>query len=165
MASLFVPSCSQELQMAKPVESRLGPSCCIVCADCGAILSLADVVRIVYSKRHKTVECPSARPSVCLSPRSTAASAAAASGFAAEVGRLYSRYRSIAAAAARHAGRVNFGPTARRSSVLVMTYRSVILVLCPIRLKAVWLRSSVTACLAVCDGSWRLWDHRTAVRV
>ena len=29
-----------------------------------------------------------------------------------------SRYRSIAAAAARHAGRVNFGPTVRRSNIL-----------------------------------------------
>ena len=53
----------------------------------------------------------SVRSSVCLSRRSTAA--AAAGGFAAEVGRG-SRYRSIAAAAARYAGRVNIGPTARR---------------------------------------------------
>jgi len=40
-------------------------------------------VRIVCSKRHKAVECPSVRRSICLSRRSTAAAAAA--GFAAEV--------------------------------------------------------------------------------
>ena len=138
----------------------------IVCADSGAILSLADVVRIVYSKRHKTVECPSVRPSVCLSldPQRHQQQQQRPADLLLRSD-AYSRYRLIAAAAARHAGRVNFGPTARRSSVLVMTYRSVILFLCRIRLKAVWLRSSVTACLAVCDGSWRLWDHRTAVRV
>ena len=32
-----------------------------------------------------------------------------------------SRYRSITAAAARHAGRVNFGPTVRRSNLLVFS--------------------------------------------
>ena len=42
-------------------------------------------VRIVCDKRRKTVECPSARLSVCLSRRSAAA--AAAGGFAAAVGR------------------------------------------------------------------------------
>jgi len=59
----------------------------------------------------KIVKCPSVR----LSRRSTAA--AAAGGFAAEVGR---RYRSIAAAASRLAGRVNFGSTVRRSNILVL---------------------------------------------
>ena len=36
-------------------------------------------------KSHIMAECPSVRPSVCLSRRSTATAAAAASGFAAEV--------------------------------------------------------------------------------
>jgi len=63
---------------------------------------------------------PSAHPSVRLSLRSTAA--AAAGGFAARVVRGQQIcYRSIAAAAARHTGRVNFGPTVRRSGVLVST--------------------------------------------
>jgi len=44
-------------------------------------------VRIARGKRHATVGCPSVRPSVCLSRRSTAAAAAAGGGFAAEVGR------------------------------------------------------------------------------
>jgi len=35
-----------------------------------------------------------------------------------------SRYRPIAAAAARHAGRVNFGPTARRSGVIIVNDRA-----------------------------------------
>ena len=33
-----------------------------------------------------------------------------------------SRYRSIAAAAARHAGRVNVGATVRRSNILVYVF-------------------------------------------
>jgi len=49
----------------------------------------------------------SVRPSVCLSRRETAA--AVAGGYSAEVG-TGSRYRSIAAAAARRADRVNIGP-------------------------------------------------------
>ena len=57
----------------------------------------------------------SVRLSVSLSRRSTAATAIG--GFAAErfAGR---RYRSIAAAAARHVGRVNRGPGVRRSNIL-----------------------------------------------
>ena len=66
----------------------------------------------ICGKRHKTVECLS----VCLYRRLTAA--AAAGGFAVEVG-PGCRYRSTAAAAARHAGRVNFSPTVRRSNILV----------------------------------------------
>ena len=44
--------------------------------------TVCHAVRAVCGKRHETVECPSVRPSVCLSCRSTAA-AAAAGGFAA----------------------------------------------------------------------------------
>jgi len=56
-----------------------------------------------YGKRHKTIECPSVRPPVCLSRRSKAAMAVG--GFAAEVG------RGSAADIDRYAGHVNFGPT------------------------------------------------------
>ena len=60
------------------------------------------------------VQCPSFRPSiVCVSRQST--TSAAAGGYAAEVGRgPLGTYRSIAAAAVRHAGRVNAGLPARR---------------------------------------------------
>jgi len=64
------------------------------------------------------VKRSSVRPSVCLSRWSTAA--AAAVGFAAEVGRGQQILIDEAAAAARHAGRVNFvGSTVRRSNILV----------------------------------------------
>ena len=55
-------------------------------------------------KRRRTVKCPPACLSVCLSLPSTA-SATAAGGFATEVGRR--QQISIDAAAERHAGRVN----------------------------------------------------------
>jgi len=73
-------------------------------------LSDCYAVRIVCGKRYKTVECPS----VCLSQRSDSRSR-----FAAEVWRG-SRYRSIAATAARNAGRVNFGPLVRRSDIVAV---------------------------------------------
>ena len=56
-------------------------------------------------------------PSVCLSRQSTAA--AAAGGFAAEVGRSHQIYGSIVAAAARLVGRVNFDTTVTRSNMVV----------------------------------------------
>jgi len=55
----------------------------------------------------------SVRQSVCLSHRSTAA--VAAGGFAAEVGSK--RYQLIAAAAVRHAGRVNFAKEVKHNCV------------------------------------------------
>jgi len=57
--------------------------------------------------------------SVRLSSRSTAS--AAAGGFAAEVGRRQQISLDSSDAAARHAGRVNFGPTVRRSNTVVQT--------------------------------------------
>jgi len=57
----------------------------------------------------------SVRPSVCLSRRSTAATA----GLLLR-SRTSSRYRSIADAAALHAGLVNHGPTARRSNMMLV---------------------------------------------
>jgi len=65
--------------------------------------------RIACGERHKAVECPSVRPSVCPVDRQ-------AGGFAAEVGR---RCRSIAAAAAPIANRVNFGPTVKSCNILI----------------------------------------------
>ena len=62
---------------------------------------------------HSTVECPS----ICLSVLRRSTAATGTGGFAAEAGRG-SSCQSVAAAAARgHAGRVNFGPTVRRSGV------------------------------------------------
>ena len=60
--------------------------------------------------------CPSV---LLLSRQSTAASAAG--GFAAEVGRGQQIDRSIAVAAARHVGRINFGPMLRRSDILAIS--------------------------------------------
>jgi len=63
--------------------------------------------------RHRTLKCPS----VCLSHQLIAA--AAIGGFAAEVELgVHNRYRSIAASAARHTGRVNSDPTLGRSNML-----------------------------------------------
>jgi len=65
----------------------------------------------------KTVECPSVRlsapPSVCSVDRQQQRRPA---GLLLRSG-AGSRYRSIAAAATRHAGCVNFGPTVRRSNI------------------------------------------------
>jgi len=65
-------------------------------------------VRIVCGERHKTVEYPSVRLSVCpvdgQQQQRWSASLLLRSGAG-------SRYRPIAAAAARRAGRVNVGPT------------------------------------------------------
>ena len=73
-------------------------------------------VRIVYGKRHETAECPSVRLPLCPVDRQQQrlpADLLLRSG-------ACRRYRTIAAAAAaRHAGRVNSGPTVRRSNVLV----------------------------------------------
>ena len=57
----------------------------------------------------------SVRPSVRLSRRSTAVAA----GLLLRSG-AGGAYRSLAAAAARHAGRVNFVPTITRSNILVL---------------------------------------------
>jgi len=68
-------------------------------------------------KRHKTVECPSVRLSVCPVDRQQQRRP---TGLLLRSG-AGSRHRSIAAAAARHAGRVNFGPTARRCTSFTLT--------------------------------------------
>ena len=65
-------------------------------------------------KRHKTVECPSVR----LSVPSIDSSSGGQRICCWDRARARSGYRSVdAAAAARHAGRVNFGPTARWSNI------------------------------------------------
>ena len=77
---------------------------------CGLWLPALYAVHTVCGKRHRTIECPSVCLSVCLSVPSIFSS----SGGLRVCGR--GRVR------ARHADRVNFGPTGRRSSVLVSTY-------------------------------------------
>ena len=71
-------------------------------------------MRLASMKRSSV--CPSV---LLLSRQSTAASAAG--GFAAEVGRGQQIDRSIAVAAARHVGRINFGPMLRRSDILAIS--------------------------------------------
>jgi len=68
-------------------------------------------LRVVCGKRHKTVECSSVRPTVCLSRRSTVTQRLRSGAS--------SRYRFIAAAAARHTGRENCCATVKRSNILV----------------------------------------------
>ena len=62
---------------------------------------------------------PSVRPSVRMSRRSPAAARLAGLLLRSGAG---SRYRSIAAAAVRHAARVNFSPTVSRSVILVLQF-------------------------------------------
>jgi len=74
-------------------------------------------VRVVCGKQHKTVACPSFRPSVCPVDRQQQRQP---TGLLLRSG-AGRRYQLRAAATARHADRVNFSQTVRRSNILVHT--------------------------------------------
>jgi len=69
-------------------------------------------VRVVCGKRHTTVECPSVCPFVCPVDQQQ-------HGLLLRSGAGSGHRWIAAAAAAGHAGRVNFGPSLRRSDILV----------------------------------------------
>jgi len=76
-------------------------------------------VHIACGKRHKTVECPSVHQSVCLSHRWP-------EGLLLRSGAGTQHIQNKAAASPRHAGRVNFGPTVRRSNVGLLVNAEII---------------------------------------
>jgi len=75
-------------------------------------------VHIVRGHRHNTVEYPSVCPSVCPVDQQQQQRQA---GLSLRSG-ASSRYQLIAAANARHAGRVNVDPTVKRSNIVVRSF-------------------------------------------